>query len=375
VQVFSNLALTSFEFPALTSIGNQLLISDNALTSISLPALTSVGGYVIVGSDHLYIDRKKGSQQRYISANTALTSISFPKLTSVGGKFRIVDNTSLTSISFPKLTSVGMESVDLSTTGVWTGSLIFSSNPKLISISLPTLTSVGGRLHISSNKTLSSIELPALTTVGYPPGFESGSIKKGWGVLEIWGNAALASISIPVLKKVNDRLYVNGLTKDFFLELPALTSVTGEVLFIGVDSFELPVLSTVGSDLKIISEDIISFEFPALTSIKGMLIVKSCKALTSFSLPKLTSVGAVVDSAASSLLKKYYQGFIFHDNISLAQCLIDAAVEKINSNGEISNGTCFCYESAPNWACCDGSTNNTDCTCSEVNGVLEATCP
>ena len=51
IEVYDNGAVVSFELPALTSVGDSLVVNYNAaLTSFALPELTTVGGGLIVGS-------------------------------------------------------------------------------------------------------------------------------------------------------------------------------------------------------------------------------------------------------------------------------------------------------------------------------------
>ena len=85
---------------------------------------------------------------------------------------------------------------------------------------------------------------------------------------------------------------------------------------------------------------------PALTVVV-VEAVDDNNALTSLSLPALTLVGG-------QLWVK--------DNDALAQCLVDALVEQIEAGEGI-------------WGATYTTSNNTDCTCQEVAGVLEATCP
>lgn len=112
-------------------------------------------------------------------------------------------------------------------------------------------------------------------------------------------------------------------------------------------SFSLPALTSVGKYLAVLYNDALtSFEVPALTSVASLLVYHN-DALTSFEVPALTSVG--------SHLRVY-------GNTALAQCLVDALVEQIEAGEGIGDEIII-------------SDNNTNCTCSEVGGVLEATCP
>ena len=64
--------------------------SDDLLTALSLPQLTSIADNLIV-------------------SNTELSELSLPLLTSVGGDLYVHENAQLNEISMPELTSVGTE--------------------------------------------------------------------------------------------------------------------------------------------------------------------------------------------------------------------------------------------------------------------------
>ena len=93
------------------------------------------------------------------------------------------------------------------------------------------------------------------------------------------------------------------------------------------------------------------------TEITGNLAVEAL-GLTSFDLSALSSVDA---------------GFYIFNNNNLAQCLIDALMAQIQAGEGIGGEIWFClFEWGEG---CAGTTNHTDCTCSEVDGVLVADCP
>jgi hypothetical protein len=89
-----------------------------------------------------------------------------------------------------------------------------------------------------------------------------------------------------------------------------------------------------------------SFSLPKLMAVHSLTIHHN-DALTSFELPELTTIGGTL---------------LMSNNNALAQCLIDALVEQIEAGGGIGGDI-------------KTNDNNIDCTCSEVGGVLEATCP
>ena len=93
--------------------------------------------------------------------------------------------------------------------------------------------------------------------------------------------------------------------------------------------------------------DLTSFDLSALTSVGDYLRVKYNDALTSFDLSGLTEVGGKLN---------------VYDNGALAQCLVDAFLVQVKV-GDGSGEAIGVFN------------NNDSCTCEEVEGVLEATCP
>jgi hypothetical protein len=128
-----------------------------------------------------------------------------------------------------------------------------------------------------------------------------------------------------------------------------VTKVMGDLIVeaTGLTSLSLPELITVGGHLwfRVGNNALTSFSLPALTNVGEFLGVSQNDALTSFDLPALTRVGTIL---------------MVNRNAALPQCLVDALMEQVEV--EIIEGI-------------DTVDNNTDCTCEEVAGVLEATCP
>lgn len=79
----NNSALTSISLPLLTTVVSSFVLdTDPALTSLSVPSLEAVGVPPVVGGD-------------LIVRSTALTSLSFPALASVSQNFIVTDNATL----------------------------------------------------------------------------------------------------------------------------------------------------------------------------------------------------------------------------------------------------------------------------------------
>ena len=170
------------------------------------------------------------------------------------------------------------------------------------------------------DSTLTSLSLPEITTVG--------------GALSVLSNDSLTSLSLPNLRSVGD--YVTVETNDALtsFDLSALTEV-GEEWFDNVSVKHNAALT--------------SFDLSALTRLTGSLFVRFNAGLASFDLAALTEVG----------------GFLgLSDNDALAQCLVDALVAQVEAGDGMGDGVDT-----------TGGPNNPSCTCEEVAGVLQATCP
>jgi hypothetical protein len=193
---------------------------------------------------------------------------------------------------------------------------------------------ITGNLSLSEQSTLTSCSLPALTVVG--------------GDLRVF-SPALTSFSLPALTSVGGLHVVSTALPSFSLR--ALTSIGGTLSLSdnsALTSISLPELTIVGGDCRIMNNTVLSsFSLPKLTAVGGELYIDNNDILTSFSFAVLTSVGGDL-----SLSK----------NTTLAQCLVNALVEQIEAGEGLGGSTLLWF-------------NNPNCTCSEVGGVLEATCP
>jgi len=159
-----------------------------APTSVSMPVLTRVTGEVRIGG---------------LEGKSQLVELSLPVLAMIEGGLDI-GNTSMTELSLPALTTV-------------TGDVELSGNYDMVDLSLPVLTTVGGYFQVYVDHTLVMATLPELTTVG--------------DVLSIRDNAVLASLSLPKLSSAG-ALYITENGNLTELNLPMLTTVTGEMLWI-----------------------------------------------------------------------------------------------------------------------------------------------
>jgi hypothetical protein len=164
---------------------------------------------------------------------------------------------------------------------VCTGDVNISSSADWNAFAARGCASVTGTLTLLRTD-VTSVNLPALDTVGN---------------LLVSNNAALTSLSLPALTKVNGYLVVDTNGSLTSVSLPLLTTVSGRLLIIWstfLTGLSLPVLTTVGGDLAVDSNLFLpGLSLPALTGVSGTLGITNSRFLTNFNLPALTTVGVL----------------------------------------------------------------------------------
>jgi hypothetical protein len=200
---------------------------------------------------------------------------------------------------------------------------------------LQAMCHLTGSLRVESSS-LIALSLPSLKTIGLP----GGDSTEGYLIVE--GNGALTHLSLPALTTIHGDLDVDGNPLLEGLVLPALETVGGNKadLFIRNNA----ALATISA--------------PLLQSVGGDFEIANNVALTTLSLPSLTNSGSVSVDA-----------FAVYANPKLAQCIVDGLFAQIAA-GLAGGPALSCWDGAP----CEGSTNNTECTCDEVDGVLQPSC-
>lgn len=198
--VISNTQLSSIDFPLLTTVDGDLVISGNSnLTSISLPSLASVGGALqIAGSgslNSLDVSALATVSGNFTIANaTYLPALPLPMLTSAGGV--IIGATAVSTLAFPSLTTLGDGGFSITTAATTLSVPVLStvSGSVLLdhvaasTVTFPQLTSAGSVLLQFSS--VSSLSLPMLDQVG------------AYGSWAISDNASLVAFSAPMVKSL-----------------------------------------------------------------------------------------------------------------------------------------------------------------------------
>jgi hypothetical protein len=133
IGVYDNNQLTTVSFPALTTLQGELSVHSNpALSSLSADALTTADG---------------------IYLSYVLDTVSMPNLATITGELSVsVDTVAFTTLSLPALTEVGNLEIN---------------HTSLTTVDLPLLQQARS-LHLSSNPSLTAFTLPALTTLAAP---------------------------------------------------------------------------------------------------------------------------------------------------------------------------------------------------------------
>ncbi len=172
---------------ALTSVGYSVGVSGNgALRVLEVPALASVGGGWIkvlsnASLEVLDLPALATPVALVVDQNSSLASLSFPSL-ATAFYLSIWNDPALVSVSFPALTEV-LGFVDL------------SDLPVLPAVRFPVLQAVGTE---SASAGLSLYSLDAVTVIDLPV---LRSVARSF---DVFGNQALATMTVPVLDVVGD---------------------------------------------------------------------------------------------------------------------------------------------------------------------------
>ena len=183
-------------FPLLTAVSINFQISSDALvTAVLLPQLHSVGGYLQIDScialTKLSLDALQQVNGSIVLAFNAITMASFPVLHSVSGDVELLRGSLLSIASFPLLQSVG-------------GNLDLSDNPGIVSFWLPNLQIVDGMVQLHDNSVVSSISFPLLTTIQ--------------GRLSVNNNVNLRNLFMPFISLIGE--YIQICNNDPSLVIP-----------------------------------------------------------------------------------------------------------------------------------------------------------
>ncbi len=297
--------LTTVDLSSITNLTEIYMSGNTVLQSVNLSGLQAVDGGIFIDQCPALATMPSPQLQKIGQSlfgvyglqvtNTGLQNLSWPLLTAINGYINIQNNSALTTISFPQL----IQSLAPVPTGV-TGlnvSFAIGHNAALTTVSLPVLNKVVS-LAINYNTAVASVNLNALAKadafgLGQASAITSFSLpvlkKSRFEVVDcdmltsiavplmdtsqymnISDNAALTSLSFPLLKYINIALSIN--------DNLALTSLS------------VPQLNYIESGLGVSNNPLLqSLSFPQLTHAKTFNFSGNT-ALTSISLPLATTL-------------------------------------------------------------------------------------
>ena len=204
------------------------------------------------------------------------------------------------------------------------GDLIVCETTDVDTIELYELTTINGNLVIYANLGLTRVYMPVLTSIG-----SAHPVERSWYGLLFDQNMSLTTASLPALKTVDQHVWVRGnaLLVDF--DLPAMTTLTGNITLTGtpmtrIDGFgslrstggslafmSNPELESISGFVRLltISNDIFiddsakltSVVLPTARTVGRNLTVTGSPLVSTVSLPAVTSVGSNVELSATAL--------------------------------------------------------------------------
>lgn len=188
-------------------------------------------------------------------------SLDCSAITQNNGKIQFRDN-AMTSALFTNMTTTN-DTIDL-----W-------GNPLAGTVLFPALTTMASRkqLYIAHNSTMTGASFASMVTMGGP--------------IVCSQDFALNSFSAPLLVTINDELELDYCKALASLSLPSLTTINYAAGFgligLGGDMTDIPGQTN--------PPQLSSLLLPLLSTLRGGLIVKNCRLLTTFDPSPLTTLG------------------------------------------------------------------------------------
>jgi hypothetical protein len=286
--------LTELSFANLASAGTVIIVGETTLQTLALPKLATISAPPIPSTDNQLTAQTIDvtsliSVQGSLDVSTENMSLSLASLTSVGGDL-VLDFGAMTTLTLPSLVTCGKVWIDgsptlttLSLPAMTGGGISLSYNTSLTTIDAPVLQS--GSLIADSDPVLGSLSSPALTN----------------GSIEATGNSVLSSLDFPALQSGSIKIDNNPQLSA--LSLPAMTSASGIEVNqdAALQTLSLPVLQTVSGSLVVEQDPLVTaLSFPELTSATNLMIA-SDGSLSTLSLDALVSCGLFLVQANGAL--------------------------------------------------------------------------
>ncbi len=284
----TSFAGSSFNFPNLTTVGNNLTVTNNTgITGVSMPILAGTLNAVEIHSNDNSVATIDLSSVTAITGtgnfgntlpHATSANVDLGSLTTVGAN--LIFNRTAAMLNISSLVSVG-------------NNLTIDNNSGPIMVNIPSLNNVGGTLSIDNNSSLSSVNIPTMFTG--PSGAMSITGNTGLnsvvvGILSTTGNVnvfnngtGVTTINLNKLQTVGNNLNMgNGAANavSAAINLSALTSVGNNmVLNHTIGSITALMLTNVGGNFTANNNSAtwtnFDTSFPMLASITGNLTVQN----------------------------------------------------------------------------------------------------
>ena len=242
---------------SVTAIGDWAFGDCSALASVSMPSVTTIGDYAFQSCWYLTSVSMPSvttiSDQAFYGCD-ALTSVSMPSVTTIGD-WAFDSCSALTSVSMPSVTTIGDEA--------------FGSCSALTSVSMPSVTTIGDEA-FSGCLDLTSVDIPAsCTSIGSNPFTQCTALKE----IVVDDNNPNYSSADGVLYDKGKTTLLSWPTAEGGINLPLSVRKIGARAFYDCDaltSVSMPSVTTIGKEAFYYCEALTSVHIPAsCTSIAG----------------------------------------------------------------------------------------------------------
>lgn len=295
-KVLLSTTSSDIAFPALETIGGELLAKASTPSTLRIPKVRDVGGrFAVVDSKltTLYAPLLESVGGNLEIVNTPLTAVALPALRTIAGYAKFSSSGSNT-LAFPNLESIG-------------GYLGISGLSQLSSVSVPRLREVGGALGVSSSTAhLQELVFSALESVGTTIDIHS---QDGWldtlsfpklthaGAMTV-RSTKIVTLSLPELVECGG-LWVETVALET-LRAPKLAKSTGRITSVPfgitvplLKSIELPKLQTAEGVVLADLPHLATIDLSQLATLTGDMGLARLPRVAQLSLPLLTSVSAL----------------------------------------------------------------------------------
>jgi hypothetical protein len=272
IKILGTTNLTTVNLSMITTAINIEIANNTILASVDLSGLVKCDGYITVSESPLLTNLNLAALSKITSAgisiqNTGLSNLILPNLSKLIGDLSIRGNQNLATVSLVNANGISFMEI--------------SGNPLLSNINLASLSTCKNSFTISNNSLLSTLNFNSLTSAGS---------------LSIQNNTVLNTFIFPQLANTTAGLSIKLNTALANFAFPLLNTISGALSIDNnsvLTGFNLSVINTTGSFFIGSNSALTSFTLPVVTS--GSLNFSTNNALTTVSFPNLTSLNGSIN--------------------------------------------------------------------------------